>query len=135
MLHEILAQEYVSDTFHIHQWAVFIRHEARCEFSSLLGVHTHNVTQKRCIIRCVAHLLRIQNDLVKLARLSETSHDLVGDIRAQVHTQGQTHVLHAHDITQLFAALDLVFFEPLLEQVLAPLRQDRLGKLQRLVLV
>ena len=43
--------------------------------------------------------------------------------------------MHAHNITQLFAALDLVFFEPLFEQVLAPLRQDRLGKLQRLVLV
>ena len=86
LLHEILAQEYVGDTFHVHKWAVFIRHETRREFSSLLGVHTHNVTQKRCIIRCVAHLLRIQHDLVKLARLGEAGHNLVGDIRAQVHT-------------------------------------------------
>lgn len=56
---------------------------------------------------------------------------LVGNVGTEVDGKGQSNIVLLNNITKLFTALKLVFFQPLFQKLLAVLKQDRLGELNR----
>ncbi len=54
----------------------FVGDEHLCKLDALIRIHSENLSQMENVIRLVADLLRVQNDLLELTRLRETLHDL-----------------------------------------------------------
>ena len=95
----------------------------------------HDIPEQEDVVRCVPDLLGVEDNLLELSCLSETLDDLHGDVSPQIDGEGQGGVSGLDDVTQLFGALQLVLFQPLLQQLLASLLEDGAAQLQRLVLV
>ena len=77
----------------------------------------------------------MQDDLLELSGLGEALDDLVGDIGAEVDGEGEGGVGSLDQIPELLAALELVFLQPLLEQLLPALGEHGPAQLQGLELV
>ena len=105
------------------------------ELRALLRVHPHHVAEQEDVVRGVADLLGVENDLLELSSLGEALYHLAGDVGAQVHAQGQSGVRRFDEVPELFGALQLVLLEPLLQELFPALLQYRPAQLQRLELV
>lgn len=57
------------------------------------------------------------------------------DVCAQIHTQREIEIMWTDGITEFFGTFQFLFFEPLFEQILAVLCEDRSGKFKRLMTV
>lgn len=136
----------------INERTVFVVYELSSELSSLLRVRAHNVLQEANEVWGVSDLLRVQNDLVRLAGLSEACNDLVRNICTQVNAERQRQVVQPDDVTELFAASQLhrlvsessnklksaaylVLLEPFLQKLFASLLQNGSSELNRLQMV
>lgn len=65
----------------VSQGLIFSDHHLG-EFCSLLRVNAHHISQEEDIVRGVANLLGVQNDLLELTRLRKTLDDLqINDIQ------------------------------------------------------
>ncbi len=134
-LDHVLRHEDVDDPLHVNEGAGLVLDQLRRKLGALLGVDAHDVLQETDVVGSVAGLLRVQHDLLRLAGLSEASDDLVRDIGAEVDGEREGHVERTNNIAELLAASQLVLLQPLLEQLLATLLQNRARKLQRFELV
>jgi len=54
-----------------------VRDEHLSKLCALLRVDTHDATQQKHVVRCVADLLGIQNDLLELTGLRKTLNHLI----------------------------------------------------------
>jgi len=61
--------------------------------------------------------------------------DLVGHVGTQVDGQGERRIGRLHQVAQFFGALQLVFFQPFLDQLLSSLLQNGSAQLEGFELV
>ena len=135
LLDHALRLEDVADTLKVNQRSLLAVGQSGSELSTLLGVGANDVLQQLDVIRLVAGLGSIRQDLVELTSLGETSNDLLGNIGLEVDRQGHVHIVRANHVTKLLGAVQLVLLEPLLQEVFSVLLQNWLCKFDRLVAV
>jgi hypothetical protein len=134
-LNHVLRHEDVHDSLNIDERTLFAVDELRRKLGALVRVRAHDVLQQADVVRGVANLLRVEYNLVRLAGLGEARNHLVRDVCAEVDTEREGHVVQAHNVTKLLATCQLVLLEPLLEELLAALLENRARKLKRLEVV
>mmetsp|Transcript_88548 Transcript_88548/g.255375 ORF Transcript_88548/g.255375 Transcript_88548/m.255375 type:complete len:341 (-) Transcript_88548:1135-2157(-) len=78
--------------------------------------HEHLLKQLR-VVRLVADLLHVGQNLVVLGRLREARDDLLVHTGPQVDGEGKARVQGLHEVTELLSALELVFLQPLLDEL------------------
>ena len=135
LLNHVLGQENIHDPVKVNKSTTLLIGELSSKLGTLLGVDPHDVLEELSVIRLVAYLLGVGQNLVELASLSESSDNLVGDVGLEVDVQSQTHVVWSDDVSKLLGGLQFLFVHPLLQQMLAVLLQDGSDKLHTLVTV
>ena len=85
---KVLRKEQVGSILNI-QSRVAVGQKRGCELTSLVGVDTHQVLDQVGVVRLVANLLAVRQDLVELAQLSQTGNDLDVDVGTDVHGQSK----------------------------------------------
>ena len=88
-------------------------HEHLGKLCALLWVQPHHVSQQENVVRSVANLLGIQNDLLVLASLSKTLDHLHGSIKKEVvcdflinaHQNWEPLHMHMHTVTVIFPTI------------------------------
>lgn len=63
--------------------------------------------EKGGVVRRVADLLRVQNDLGELIRLGEAGDDFVGHVGTQVDREREREVRRPDNVSELLGALEL----------------------------
>ncbi|GJC99267.1 hypothetical protein ColKHC_08093 [Colletotrichum higginsianum] len=116
LLDHALGLENVNDPLDVDQRTTLVVSQGCGKLSALFRVDTDNVLEKLDVVRLVASLGGVRQDLVELAGLGKASNDLVGDVGLDVH--GESHV-------QIVGPY----------QVETVLGENRLGEFDRLVLV
>uniref|UniRef100_A0A8W7PT82 Uncharacterized protein n=1 Tax=Anopheles coluzzii TaxID=1518534 RepID=A0A8W7PT82_ANOCL len=134
LLHHVLLHEDVHDLVDVGE-RLLVRHQHAREAGPLLRVGAHHRAQQKHVVRAVVDLLRVQHNLLELARFGEALDHLVRHVRAQVDREGKGRIGRFHQIAELLAALELLLLQPLLAQLLAALRQHRAAQFERFVLV
>mmetsp|Transcript_7009 Transcript_7009/g.17529 ORF Transcript_7009/g.17529 Transcript_7009/m.17529 type:complete len:366 (+) Transcript_7009:2899-3996(+) len=133
LLQAVLLHKCLHDLVYVDQrHAVLALQQALCEVGGALGIYRHHVLEQGRIIGLVAHLLHVCDNLVGLAEFHETLDHLMVDAGAEVYGEGEFRVHRSHDVSQLLRALELVFLQPLLHKLPAPLRHHHAKQLRRL---
>ncbi|PNY29194.1 Uncharacterized protein TCAP_00893 [Tolypocladium capitatum] len=135
LLDHALRLENVTDTLKVDQRALLAIGQGGSKLGALLRVDADDVLQELDVVRLVAGLGRVGQNLVKLPGLGEASDDLLGHIGLEVDGECHVDIIRSHHVTQLLRAIQLAFLEPLLQQVLSVLLEDGLGELDGLVSV
>lgn len=84
LLDHVLAHKDVDDAFDIDHRSRLVVDELGGKLAGLLGVDTDEVLQELGVVRGVADLLRVEDDLVELPELGKAGDDLVGDGSAEI---------------------------------------------------
>ena len=134
LLHQIVLHEHVDDLVEVRQRLGLVDQQLS-ELLAVVGIHAHDAAQQEDVVGREVHLLRVQDDLLVLARLHEALHDLERHDGAQVHAERERRVDGLDEVAELLARLQLLLLEPLLEQLLLALLNHGLAQLDRLVLV
>ena len=66
-----------------------------------------------------------------MASFGKAGDDLVGYVCAEVYAQGKGQVVSTDDISELFAACQLILLQPLLQKLFPSLQQYGTGELER----
>mmetsp|Transcript_30973 Transcript_30973/g.78949 ORF Transcript_30973/g.78949 Transcript_30973/m.78949 type:complete len:311 (-) Transcript_30973:1270-2202(-) len=133
LLETALVHERLHDLVDVDErLAVLPLEQALGEVGRTLGVGSNHVRQQLRVVRLVASLLDVGNDLVELAGRSHGLDHLRVHASAQVDGEGEPGVQGAHDVAELLGTLQLVLLQPLLDQLAALLQHHRLHELNRL---
>ena len=94
--------------FDIDERTHLIVDELSSELSSVIRVDPSNVLEERSVIGSVVDTFGVDDDLGELTSLGEASHDFVGDVRSKVNGKSESHVVSPYNVSEFFAAFDLV---------------------------
>lgn len=134
LLYHVLLHKDVDNLIDIGEWLIVLD-EHLCEQDTLIRVNSHDVAQQKYVVRRVGNLLRIKHDLLELAGLGEALYHFVGNVGSEVDAESEGRIDLFDEVTQLFAALQLVLLQPLLKQLLATLYEYRATQFEGFVFV
>mmetsp|Transcript_10474 Transcript_10474/g.36145 ORF Transcript_10474/g.36145 Transcript_10474/m.36145 type:complete len:1393 (-) Transcript_10474:82-4260(-) len=125
-------QEEVGDGVHVHWWSWLLGDGHRQLGGGLRVAHQQGLHDVH-VVRLVANLAAVLDELLELSPLGKGSHNLLGGVGLEVDLEGKVGVSGGLDkVSQGLVALELVLVHPVLQKLLLVLGQDEPSQLQAL---
>mmetsp|Transcript_33788 Transcript_33788/g.78497 ORF Transcript_33788/g.78497 Transcript_33788/m.78497 type:complete len:802 (+) Transcript_33788:2858-5263(+) len=126
LLQTVLVHEDLDDLVDVNErYAILPLQKTLRKVGRTLRVGRNHVLQKLGVVCLIADSLDIGDDLVYLPKLNEALDDLLVDVGTEVDGKRKLCLDRTHDVSEFLRALELVFLEPLLDELLSALLHDR----------